>query len=71
LFQSAPRARARGDNKSNIFSPGKHQFQSAPRARARGDMMFDDMINAGIFVSIRAPRTRAGRPALQRGRDQN
>jgi len=68
LFQSAPRARARGDTNSLGAQIHLTGFQSAPRARARGDLAnlpgYDDEL-----VSIRAPRTRAGRQNPLRARD--
>src|SRR5437867_2246460 len=58
LFQSAPRARARGDSASLAERCDKGSFQSAPRARARGDlpgMPIESFTNR--FQS--APRARA------------
>ena len=37
MFQSAPRARARGDTRTKQAMLSFSRFQSAPRARARGD----------------------------------
>ena len=42
LFQSAPRARARGDYPLKATADGLAKFQSAPRARARGDLSPDE-----------------------------
>ena len=85
VFQSAPRARARGDGNAAPAAAQQVEFQSAPRARARGDARaapaptpsrcFNPRpalargatdAQAGDpgaeLVSIRAPRSRAGRP---------
>ena len=86
MFQSAPRALARGDHRSRRWRDGRacfnprpahsrgatrswthslavvSEFQSAPRALARGDLLVVQLLCGGLEVSIRAPRTRAGRP---------
>ena len=64
-FQSAPRARARGDSTSLCRVNGWMKFQSAPRAPARGDFLLTDSFTVRN-VSIRAPRTRAGRLFVDR-----
>jgi len=84
LFQSAPRAPARGDKPPWAAGASSSQFQSAPRAPARGDRKFSapwatsscfnprpahprgatrrwTLKAQSMIVSIRAPRTRAGR----------
>ena len=63
-FQSAPRARARGDSLDGDSIPQQFEFQSAPRARARGDQNIGPLIVGVAVVSIRAPRTRAGRRSV-------
>ncbi len=62
LFQSAPRACARGDEARDTADHRRAQFQSAPRACARGDAMPAHSASWATQVSIRAPRLRAGRP---------
>ena len=64
-FQSAPRARARGDFLGSARAFMVISFQSAPRARARGDLHLHVLVDARWIVSIRAPRTRAGRPGAE------
>ena len=61
LFQSAPRAPARGDTSLSTETKFMSRFNPRP-AHPRG-ATFQSHVNAGIsyFVSIRAPRTRAGR----------
>jgi len=61
-FQSAPRARARGDPVEVPLPAGVTLFQSAPRARARGDQR-------GPASSHRF-RSFNPRPALARGATQ-
>ena len=60
MFQSAPRARARGDaNAAGQLTTKNIMFQSAPRARARGDLSRS---------ARESGRTRFNpRPALARG----
>ena len=60
-FQSAPRAPARGDVPLFSAKLCPALFQSAPRAPARGDQLLFEYPRRYIVVSIRAPRTRAGR----------
>ena len=61
-FQSAPRARARGDQASPAPSPAQPRFNPRP-ALARGATRRRRAAGWNSQVSIRAPRTRAGRQA--------
>jgi len=67
-FQSAPRARARGDARHPGQCDVPLRFQSAPRARARGDAIGVFGLLVVVLVSIRAPRSRAGRQRTNRRR---
>jgi len=61
MFQSAPRARARGDQSVAMLPSGLAGFNPRP-ALARGATTMLHGCNAMLHVSIRAPRSRAGRP---------
>ncbi len=60
-FQSAPRARARGDAFAANTGHGWASFNPRP-AHARGATFVVGVVGGFDLVSIRAPRTRAGRP---------
>ncbi len=59
-FQSAPRAHARGDICSKSSKPSARSFNPRP-ALTRGATQFAGGHSRDIRVSIRAPRSRAGR----------
>src|SRR2546427_85003 len=60
MFQSAPRARARGDTTGVLRGPWRPGFNPRP-ALARGATKTRRVCNLLFRVSIRAPRSRAGR----------
>src|SRR5438445_13731125 len=66
LFQSAPRALARGDLRHIEQRRSMMMFQSAPRALARGDITAQAGQTSIRPVSIRAPCTRTGRPKREK-----
>ena len=62
MFQSAPRAPARGDCRRPGLRDRQRCFNPRP-AHPRGATWDEYQQHRHIWVSIRAPRTRAGRPA--------
>ena len=60
-FQSAPRVLLRGDHQALNDAVAKAKFQSAPRVLLRGDVQRLPRPNTDKAVSIRAPRSSAGR----------
>ena len=62
-FQSAPRSRERGDSKCRPYRRLTWSFNPRP-AHASGATAASTLERIDSYVSIRAPLTRAGRPAL-------